>query len=87
MEGTYRQTFNISRTKSPNVDVSRLALQLFLRNPLKPSVVREITKSSSTFSATDNDTHEWFYNKLHKLENSTIYIYIWIITVTSKWAR
>ena len=34
----YRQTFDISRTKSHNLDVSRLGLQLSLPNPLKPRV-------------------------------------------------
>ena len=32
----YRQTSNISRTKSPKLNVSRLVLQLFLPNRLKP---------------------------------------------------
>ena len=34
----YRQISNTSRTKSQNVYVSRLVLQLSLRNPLKPGV-------------------------------------------------
>ena len=34
----YRQTFNISRTKFQNLNVSRLVLQLFLPNALKPSI-------------------------------------------------
>ena len=34
----YRQTSNTSRTKSQNVNVSRLVLQLSLRNLLKPGV-------------------------------------------------
>ena len=37
-DGTYRQTSNISRTKSPNLNVSRLVLQLSLPKPLKPAV-------------------------------------------------
>ena len=35
---TYRQISNISPTQSPNIDVSRLVLQLALLNPLKPGV-------------------------------------------------
>ena len=34
----YRRIFNIRRTKSPNLNVSRLVLQLSLPNPMKPSV-------------------------------------------------
>ena len=34
----YRQTCNISRTKSQNLDVSRLVLQVSLSNPLEPGV-------------------------------------------------
>ena len=34
----YRQISNISHTKSQNLNVSRLALQLYLRNLLKPAV-------------------------------------------------
>ena len=37
---TYRQTFNISCTKSPNLNSSPLVLQLFLLNPSKPGVKR-----------------------------------------------
>ena len=33
-----RKTSSISRTKSPNLNVSCLALQLSLPNPLKPGV-------------------------------------------------
>ena len=33
---TYRQTFDISRPKSQNINVSRLILQMSLSNPLKP---------------------------------------------------
>ena len=32
----YRKISNISRTKSINLDVSRLVLQLSLPNPMKP---------------------------------------------------
>ena len=32
----YRQFSNISRTQSPNINLSRLVLQLSLPNPLKP---------------------------------------------------
>ena len=35
---TYRKIYNIRRTNSPNVNVSRLHLQLSLPNPMKPSV-------------------------------------------------
>ena len=35
---TYRNISNIRRTKSPNLNVSRLVLQLFLPNPMKPCV-------------------------------------------------
>ena len=35
---TYRQFSNIKRTQSPNINVSRLVLQLSLPNPLKPRV-------------------------------------------------
>ena len=34
----YRQTSNIRHTKSLNLNVSRLVLQLSLPNPLKPHV-------------------------------------------------
>ena len=34
----YRKTYNIRRTKSHNLDVSRLILQLSLPNPLRPGV-------------------------------------------------
>ena len=34
----YRQISNISRTKSQNLNVSRLVLQLPLPNPVKPGV-------------------------------------------------
>ena len=34
----YRQTCNISHTKSENLDISRLVLQLVLPNPLKSGV-------------------------------------------------
>ena len=34
----YRQTSNMSHTKSQNLNVSSLALQLSLPNPLKPIV-------------------------------------------------
>ena len=36
MFAIYRQTFNIRRTKSHNLTVSRLVLQLSLPNQLKP---------------------------------------------------
>ena len=34
----YRKVSNIRRTKSPNLNVSRLVLQLSLPNPMKPDV-------------------------------------------------
>ena len=34
----YCKIYNISRTKSPNLNVSRLVLQLSLPNPMKPGV-------------------------------------------------
>ena len=34
----YRQIFNVSGTKSQNLNLSRLVLQLLLPNPLKPGV-------------------------------------------------
>ena len=37
-KGTYRKTSSISRTKSQNLNASRLVLQLSLHNPLKPGV-------------------------------------------------
>ena len=37
-DNTYRQPFNESRTKSHNLNVSRLVLQLSLPNPLKRGV-------------------------------------------------
>ena len=37
-EEEYRKTSSISRTKSPNLNVSCLALQLSLPNPLKPGI-------------------------------------------------
>ena len=33
----YHQTLNIIRTKFPNIIVSRLVLQLYFPNPLKPA--------------------------------------------------
>ena len=33
-----RQTSNVRRTKSQNLNVSRLILQLYLHNPLKPGI-------------------------------------------------
>ena len=38
MQNIYRETSNIRRTKLSKVYVSRLVLQLYLPNPLKPSV-------------------------------------------------
>ena len=38
----YRQTSDIRRVKSPNLNVSRLVLQLFLLNTLKPDVKSRI---------------------------------------------
>ena len=38
LEETYRKISNIRRTKSPNLNVSRLVLQLSLPNPMKPVV-------------------------------------------------
>ena len=38
--GKYRKISNISRTEYQNLNVSRLGLQLFLRNILKPSVMK-----------------------------------------------
>ena len=35
---TYRKTFSISRTKSQNLNVSNLILQLYLLSPLTPCV-------------------------------------------------
>ena len=35
---TYRTIFNIKRTKSPNLDVSRLIVQLSSPNPMKLGV-------------------------------------------------
>ena len=35
----YRKISNISRTKSPNLNVSRLVVQLSLPNPMKPGVM------------------------------------------------
>ena len=35
---TYRKISNISRTESPNFNVSRLVLQMFVPNPMKPDV-------------------------------------------------
>ena len=37
-ETNYRQFSNIRRTQSQNTNVSRLVLQMFLPNPLKPDV-------------------------------------------------
>ena len=34
----YREISNIRRTKSPNLNVSRLVLKLSLPNPMKPGV-------------------------------------------------
>ena len=34
----YRKTSNIRRTKSPNLDVARLVVQLPSPNPMKPGV-------------------------------------------------
>ena len=38
VNSTYCQICNIRRTQSPNINVSRLVLQLYLPNPLKPGV-------------------------------------------------
>ena len=38
----YRETFNMSHIKFQNLIVSRLILQLSLRNPLKPGVKSKI---------------------------------------------
>ena len=38
IKSDYRKIFNIRRTKSPNLSVSRLVLQLYLPNPMKPGV-------------------------------------------------
>ena len=38
LELYYRKISNIGRTKSPNLNVSRLVLQLSLPNPIKPGV-------------------------------------------------
>ena len=38
VDDAYRKTSSISGTKSQNWNVSRLVLQLFLSNPLKPGV-------------------------------------------------
>ena len=35
---TYRKTYSISRTKSPNLNVSCILFQLSSLNPLKPGV-------------------------------------------------
>ena len=40
----YRKISNISRTKSPNLDVFRLVLQLSLPNPMKPGVKSRMKK-------------------------------------------
>ena len=37
----YHQIYNITRTKSKNLNVSRLVLQSLLLNPLKPGVKNE----------------------------------------------
>ena len=41
---TYRQTSNVKRIKSQNVNVSRLVLQLSFRIPLKPCVKSRMSK-------------------------------------------
>ena len=38
IQHTYCKISNISRTKSPNLNASRLVLQLSLSNPIKPDV-------------------------------------------------
>ena len=38
LDHDYRKISNIRRTKSPNLTVSRLVLQLSLPNPMKPGV-------------------------------------------------
>ena len=38
LDGTHHKISNIRRTKSPNLNVSRLVLQLSLPNPMKPGV-------------------------------------------------
>ena len=40
---TYRKISYISRTKSPNLNVSRLVLQLSLPNLMKPGVKSRMT--------------------------------------------
>ena len=49
----YHQTSNISHTKSQNLNVSRLVLQLSLPNPLKPGVKSRM-KMSFGAAPTDN---------------------------------
>ena len=45
MHRAYRQTFDISRTNAPNLNVFRLVLQLALPNPLKLGVKLRMTMS------------------------------------------
>ena len=44
----YCKTSSTSRTKSPNLDVSCLALQLSLPNPLKPGVKLRMGDAQTT---------------------------------------
>ena len=54
----YRQISNISRTKSQNLNVSRLVLELSLPNPLKPGVNNEDVVGAAP-SGNASATSEW----------------------------
>ena len=53
----YRQTYNMSRTKSQNLNVSSCGLQLVLPNPLKPGV--NSLRPSDAYMRQWN-YHHWF---------------------------
>ena len=57
----HRQTFNMRRTKSQNLNVSRLVLRLSLSNPLKPGV-------KCSWGSTDWRCSKYIWvNKFHSL--------------------
>ena len=58
---TYHQTSNIIRTKSSNLNVSRLVFQLYLPNPLKQGVKSEMKMSLEQRRQTMNLSDQHFY--------------------------
>ena len=81
LKALYCQTFNISRTKTQTWNVSYLALQLSLHNPLKPDVGREQRCSGNSADRLRPTISEWSINLWptkvrHILEVSRQYSYL-----------